>query len=72
MDRATTFLDKARESLDGARLAYEGGRYNNSANRSYYACLQAAIHALTAAQIKPPGEGHTGSMGLCTVSSMGS
>jgi uncharacterized protein (UPF0332 family) len=57
IDRGATFLDKARESLEGARLAYEGGRYNNSANRSYYACLQAAIHALLAAQINPPGRG---------------
>ena len=52
-----TFLDKARESLDGARLAHAGGRYNNSANRSYYACMQAAIHALLAAGIAPPGRG---------------
>jgi uncharacterized protein (UPF0332 family) len=50
-----TFLDKARESLEGARLAYQGGRYNNTANRSYYACLQAAIHALVIAQVRPPG-----------------
>jgi uncharacterized protein (UPF0332 family) len=57
IERGATFLDKARESLDGARLAYEGARYNNSANRSYYACLQAAIHALIAVQIKPPGRG---------------
>ena len=46
-----TFLDKARESLEGARLAHEGGRFNNSANRSYYACFQAAIHALIVAGI---------------------
>ena len=52
-----TFLAKARESLEGARLAYEGGRYSNSANRSYYACLQAAIHALLAEGISPPGRG---------------
>ena len=49
-----TFLAKARESLEGARLAYEGGRYSNSANRSYYACLQAAIHALVVAGVRPP------------------
>jgi uncharacterized protein (UPF0332 family) len=41
-----TFLDKARESVAGARVEFEGGRYNNSANRSYYAVFQAAIHAL--------------------------
>jgi uncharacterized protein (UPF0332 family) len=41
-----TFLDKARESIAGARIEYQSGRYNNSANRSYYAVFQAAIHAL--------------------------
>lgn len=41
-----TFLDKARESATGARVELENGRYNNSANRSYYAVFQAAIHAL--------------------------
>jgi uncharacterized protein (UPF0332 family) len=56
IDLGPTFPDKARESLEGARLAYEGGRYNNSANRSYYACLQSAIHALIAAQVNPSGD----------------
>jgi uncharacterized protein (UPF0332 family) len=50
-----TFLDKARESVTGARVEYEGGRYNNSANRSYYACFQAAIHALMLEGIGLPG-----------------
>lgn len=40
------FLDRALESLAGARIDYDGGRYNNAANRSYYACFQAAILAL--------------------------
>lgn len=40
------FLDKALESLRGARLEYDAGCFNNSANRSYYACFQAAIYAL--------------------------
>lgn len=52
-----TFLDKAGQSLEGARLAHAGGRYDNAANRSYYACLQAAIHALIVAGITPPGRG---------------
>ena len=30
------------------------GRYNNCANRAYYACYQAAIHALIEAGIQPP------------------
>ena len=46
IDVGGTFLDKARESMAGARIEFEGGRYNNSANRSYYAVFQAAIHAL--------------------------
>jgi uncharacterized protein (UPF0332 family) len=52
-----TFLDKAQESLVGARRAHEGGRYSNSANRSYYAVFQAAIHAILAERISPPGRG---------------
>jgi uncharacterized protein (UPF0332 family) len=52
-----TFLDKARESVTGARVEFEGGRYNNSANRSYFACFQAAIHALILEGIRPPGGG---------------
>jgi uncharacterized protein (UPF0332 family) len=52
-----TFLDKAHESLEGAKLAHAGGRYNNSANRSYYACFQAAVHALLAVGITAPGRG---------------
>ena len=57
IDRGSTFLDKAMESLEDAREAYRGGRYNNAANRSYYACLQAGIYALLAEQITPPGRG---------------
>jgi uncharacterized protein (UPF0332 family) len=52
-----TFLDKARESVAGARAEYEAGRYNNAANRSYYAVFQAAIHALQMEGIKLPGGG---------------
>jgi len=49
-----TFLDKARESLTGAAAELEAQRYSNSANRSYYAVFQAAIHAILAAGIRPP------------------
>ena len=45
IQRGGTFLDKARESLEGARLAHAGGRYNNSANRSYYACFVRRVGA---------------------------
>lgn len=49
------YLTKAAESLSGAESEYANGRYNNAANRSYYACFQAAVHALFAAGIRPPG-----------------
>jgi hypothetical protein len=49
MERDPVFLDKARESLAGAESEFVNRRYNNSANRSYYAVFQAAIHALIAA-----------------------
>ncbi len=50
------FLSKARESLEGATSELVNGRYNNAANRSYYACFQAAIAALDLAGIRPSGE----------------
>jgi uncharacterized protein (UPF0332 family) len=49
------FLAKARESLAGAESEYVNDRYNNCANRAYYACFQAAIHALIRANVQPPG-----------------
>ena len=52
-----SFMLKARESVAGARIAYDGGRYNNCANRSYYACFQAAIHALLLEGIRLPSGG---------------
>lgn len=55
LDPTAVFLEKARESLEGARRAYEGGRYNNVANRSYYAVFLAAIHALQREGVRPPG-----------------
>jgi uncharacterized protein (UPF0332 family) len=55
IDAGESYLDKAKESVTGARVAYEAGRFNNSANRSYYACFQAAIHALILEGIRPPG-----------------
>jgi uncharacterized protein (UPF0332 family) len=48
-----TFLERAIESLDGARSEYAAGRYHNCANRAYYACFQAAIHALQAEGFVP-------------------
>lgn len=48
-------LAKAAESLAGATSEYVNGRYNNVANRAYYAAFQAAIAALDLAGINPPG-----------------
>lgn len=39
-------LEKARESLAGAESEFSNERYNNCANRAYYAVFQAAIVAL--------------------------
>ena len=49
------FLDKALESLAGAEGEFLNGRYNNCANRCYYACFQAAIVALQRAGMAPRG-----------------
>ncbi|MDQ2831389.1 MAG: HEPN domain-containing protein [Chloroflexota bacterium] len=43
------FLSKARESLAGAESEFVNARYNSC----YYACFQAAIHALMQAGIHP-------------------
>jgi len=41
------YLIKAEESLLGAESEFtHGRRYNNVANRCYYACFQAAVAAL--------------------------
>jgi HEPN domain len=49
------FLQKALESLDGAESEYVNDRYNNCANRAYYACFQAALYALKQAGVRSPG-----------------
>ncbi len=49
------FLAKALESLAGAETEYAERRYNNCANRSYYACYQAAVAALVLGGIRPNG-----------------
>lgn len=54
-DQRGVYLAKAAESLAGAEVAFAGRRYNNCANRCYYACFQAAIAALMEAGIRPPG-----------------
>lgn len=47
------FFAKAEESLAGAGSEFVNGRYNNCANRCYYACFQAAIAALAREGIAP-------------------
>lgn len=49
------FLAKAEESLTGAESEFANGRYNNSANRCYYASFQAAVAALDREGIRPIG-----------------
>lgn len=56
IDLATLSMVKAVESLAGAESELDNGRYNNSANRSYYACFQAAVAALTREGMQPAGE----------------
>jgi len=48
------YFDKAQESLEGAQSEYINSRYNNCANRCYYAVFQAAISALVRAGITSP------------------
>jgi uncharacterized protein (UPF0332 family) len=55
IDLSDDFLVKAEESLAGAESELAHGRYNNCANRCYYAVFQAAVHALAQAGIRPPG-----------------
>ena len=47
-------MSRARECLDGARSELANGRYNNAANRAYYAAYNAAIVALIKAGITRP------------------
>ena len=49
-------LSKAVASLAAAESELVAGRYDNVANRCYYACFQAAVAALEAAGFCPKGE----------------
>ena len=53
IDTSELFLARAAESLLGAESALANARFNNCANRSYYACFQAAIAALMRGGIRP-------------------
>ena len=56
IDLASLFMAKALECLAGAESELANKRYNNCANRAYYACFQAAIDALTREGIQPAGD----------------
>ncbi len=59
-DQEPLFLSKARESLAGAESEFANGRYNNCANRCYYAAFQAAVAALDEHGFVPArGRGHS-------------
>lgn len=47
------YLAKAEASRAGAESEFAADRFDNCANRSYYACFQAAIAALLRAGIGP-------------------
>ena len=49
------YLAKAEENLRGEEREFAQGRYNNAANRRYYACFQAAVGALHHAGMAPRG-----------------
>jgi uncharacterized protein (UPF0332 family) len=52
----TIYLTKAYESLLTAESEFANGRYNSCANRTYYACFQAAIAAILTEGIRPSGQ----------------
>jgi uncharacterized protein (UPF0332 family) len=54
-ERESLFLSKAIQGLEGATSEYLNRRYDNCANRCYYACFHAAIHALQAAGVARRG-----------------
>jgi uncharacterized protein (UPF0332 family) len=50
------YLTKAQKALAGAELEFAHRLYNNTVNRAYYACYQAAVGALIADGYAPPIE----------------
>ena len=59
IDPSRIFLVKAQASLAGAESEAANARYDNCANRAYYACFQAAVAALLRAGIRSPNpQGH--------------
>jgi uncharacterized protein (UPF0332 family) len=56
INHETPLTIKTYESLAGAKSEFANGRYNNCANRCYYACFHAAIAAMEEHGLIP----HTG------------
>lgn len=54
IDIGGLYLAKAHASLNGARSELEQRRFDNAANRAYYACFQAAVAALIWSGLRPP------------------
>lgn len=55
IDIGELYLAKALASLAGAESELAQRRFDNAANRAYYACFQAAVAGLMWAGIRPPG-----------------
>lgn len=55
IDIGALYLAKARASLAGAQSELERRRFDNAANRAYYACFQAAVAGLIWAGLRPSG-----------------
>jgi uncharacterized protein (UPF0332 family) len=51
MSEFDDYLTKSRYSLQGAESEFAQARFDNAVNRAYYACFQAAIAALLAADV---------------------
>jgi uncharacterized protein (UPF0332 family) len=59
IDIGELYLAKAQASLNGAQSELERRRFDNAANRAYYACFQAAIAGLIWARLRPSGSAVT-------------
>ena len=59
MNESSEWLAKAKQSLQGAESEFANQRYDNVANRAYYACFQAAIAALIKTNVWVPTAGDT-------------
>ena len=59
IDIGELYLAKAQASLAGAESELAQRRFDNAANRAYYACLQAAVAGLLWAGFQPPREAAT-------------